>query len=252
MRLPSRFQHAGRWAQRSLSVALLVLAPAVLAAPKFEDSIAQRTLACTACHGEQGRAGPDGYYPRLAGKPAGYLYNQLLNFRDGRRHYGLMARLVDPLSDAYLYEIAQHFASLNVPYPAPSAAAPRPAEPVLARGRDLALQGDAALRLPACVQCHGQALTGTQPAVPGLLGLPVDYLMAQLGGWRTGQRRAHAPDCMGDVVRRLSDQDAYAVVSWLAAQPVPADARPAAQRPAAPPDTPDLKCGIAPIPEGRR
>ena len=57
---------------------------------------------------------------------------------------------------------------------------------------------------------------------------------------------------MGDVVRRLSDQDAYAVVSWLAAQPVPADARPAAQRPAAPPDTPDLKCGSAPIPEGRR
>ena len=163
MRLPSRFQHAGRWAQRSLSVALLVLAPAVLAAPKFEDSIAQRTLACTACHGDQGRAGPDGYYPRLAGKPAGYLYNQLLNFRDGRRHYGLMARLVDPLSDAYLYEIAQHFASLNVPYPAPSSAAPRPAEPVLARGRDLALHGDAALRLPACVQCHGQALTGACP-----------------------------------------------------------------------------------------
>jgi hypothetical protein len=26
----------------------------------------------------------DGYYPRIAGKPAGYLYNQLLNFRDGR------------------------------------------------------------------------------------------------------------------------------------------------------------------------
>jgi cytochrome c553 len=39
----------------------------------FKDSMTQRTLACTACHGEQGRAGPDGYYPRLAGKPAGYL-----------------------------------------------------------------------------------------------------------------------------------------------------------------------------------
>ncbi|MCB2071660.1 MAG: cytochrome C, partial [Ottowia sp.] len=39
------------------------------AAPPFRDDMAQRTLACTACHGEQGRAGPDGYYPRLAGKP---------------------------------------------------------------------------------------------------------------------------------------------------------------------------------------
>ena len=69
------------------------------AAPRFEDSMAQRVLACTACHGDQGRAGPDGYYPRLAGKPAGYLHHQLLNFRDGRRHYGLMTRMVDPLSD---------------------------------------------------------------------------------------------------------------------------------------------------------
>src|SRR5665647_3209778 len=90
-----------------------------MAAAPFEDTIAQRALACTACHGLQGRAAPDGYYPRLAGKPAGYLYNQLLNFRDGRRHYGLMARLLDPLSDAYLLEIARHFASLDLPYPAP-------------------------------------------------------------------------------------------------------------------------------------
>ena len=29
-------------------------------------------LACTTCHGKEGRAGPDGYYPRIAGKPAGY------------------------------------------------------------------------------------------------------------------------------------------------------------------------------------
>ena len=101
--------------------------------------MAQRTLACTACHGKEGRAGPDGYYPRIAGKPAGYLYNQLLNFRDGRRHYGLMARLLDPLSDAYLLEIAQHFASLDLPYPPPRA--PGAPAAVLERGRVLALQG---------------------------------------------------------------------------------------------------------------
>ena len=251
MRRFTQFRQAGQWGRRALSAALILLAPALPAAPKFEDSIAQRTLACTACHGDQGRAGPDGFYPRLAGKPAGDLYNQLLNFRDGRRHYGLMTRLVDPLTDAYLYEIAQHFAALNVPYAAPSPYAQRAAAPVLARGRDLALHGDPSVRLPACVQCHGPALTGAQPQIPGLLGLPADYLMAQLGGWKTGQRRAHAPDCMADVVRRLSDSDAYAVVSWLAAQPVPANAHPAAQRPEATADMPDLKCGSAPLPEGR-
>ena len=81
---------------------LLGSAQVAAAAAPFEDSMAQRTLACTACHGDQGRAGPDGYYPRIAGKPAGYLYNQLLNFREGRRHYALMTGLLDPLSNAYL------------------------------------------------------------------------------------------------------------------------------------------------------
>ena len=239
----------GRWLA---GVVALVWASAAQAAAPFEDSLAQRTLACTACHGDQGRAGPDGYYPRLAGKPAGYLYHQLLNFRDGRRHYGPMTRMVDVLSDAYLMDIARHFAALQVPYPPPQPLATPPAPAALARGRTLALQGDAGQRLPACVQCHGERLTGALPDVPGLLGLPPDYLTAQLGGWRTGQRRAHAPDCMASIVQRLSDRDAYAVVSWLASQPVPADARPAAARSALPGDAADLKCGTAPAPGAAR
>ena len=89
------------------------------ATAKFEDTMAHRTLACTTCHGKEGRAGPDGYYPRIAGKPAGYLYNQLVNLRDGRRHYALMAGLLDPLSDAYLMEMAQYFSKLDLPYARP-------------------------------------------------------------------------------------------------------------------------------------
>ncbi len=206
--------------------------------------MAQRTLACTACHGRQGRAGPDGYYPRIAGKPAGYLYNQLLNFRDGRRHYGLMARLLDPLSDAYLLEIARYFAALELPYPPPPSAAASEAQ--LQRGRVLALQGDGAARIPACVQCHGDALTGAAPNTPGLLGLPRDYLNAQLGAWRAGQRRAHTPDCMAQIASRLEPPDLVAVTSWLAAQPLPADPRPA--RSLARP--PQIDCGSALLPAG--
>ncbi len=213
--------------------------------PAFEDTMAQRTQACSACHGAQGRAGPDGYYPRIAGKPAGYLYNQLLHFRDGRRHYGLMTRLLDPLSDAYLLEIAQHFASLQLPYPAP-APVRAPAD-VLDRGRVLALQGDAGRQIPACASCHGATLTGVLPNTPGLLGLPRDYLNAQLGAWRSGQRRAHAPDCMGQIAQALPPEDLTAVSTWLAAQPLPADTKPAARLPQPAP----MACGSAALPAGR-
>jgi cytochrome c553 len=227
-------------------LSIAIAATTASSAPVFEDNMAQRTLACTACHGKEGRAAPDGYYPRIAGKPAGYLYNQLLNFRDGRRHYGLMARLLDPLSDAYLLEIAQHFASLDLPYPAPRA--PDVPAAVLERGRVLALQGDEAAKVPACVQCHGVALTGVVPNTPGLLGLSRDYLNAQLGAWRTGQRRAHAPDCMAQIARQLRPEDLAAVTGWLAAQPLPPDTKPAS----ALPRPPSITCGSATLPAGRQ
>jgi cytochrome c553 len=216
-----------------------------LSALAADPAMAQRTQACTACHGAQGRAGPDGYYPRLAGKPAGYLYNQLRNFKEGRRHYTLMEGLLAPLSDDYLHDMAEYFASLSPPYPRPLPSSASPTE--LARGRTLALQGDAGLQLPACVQCHGLSLTGVMPATPGLLGLPRDYLNAQLGGWQTGQRRAHSPDCMAEVARKLSPQDANAVALWLAAQPVPDPSHAAAARPARTPGLLPLPlCGSAP------
>ena len=213
------------------------------AAPSFKDDMAQRTLACTACHGPQGRAAPDGYYPRLAGKPAGYLYNQLVNFREGKRHYALMTQLIAPLTDSYLMEMAQHFASLEVPYPSPLATGASAV--VLARGKQLVLSGEPSRGIPACVQCHGSTMTGVAPNVPGLLGLPRDYLNAQLGAWKAGKRRAHAPDCMKAVVALLTDDDINAASSYLVAQVLPASTKPAASAPPLAAGQAAVSCGSA-------
>jgi cytochrome c553 len=219
---------AARRLATAVAALLLGAAPAALAAPAapFEDTMAQRVLACTGCHGPEGRAAPDGYYPRIAGKPAGYLANQLLNFRDGRRPYALMSGLLAPLSDAYLREIAGHFAALELPYPPPAPAGlSESAQKLAAR---LVNEGDASRKLPACTACHGDALTGTAPFVPGLVGLPRDYLNAQLGAWRTGKRVAQSPDCMAEVARMLAADEIATLSSWLAARPVPVNAKPAA------------------------
>ncbi len=212
-------------------------APHAAEAAPFEDTIAQRVLACTGCHGREGRAAADGYYPRIAGKPAGYLFNQLRNFRDERRHYELMGGLLGLLDDAYLREIAEHFAALDLPYPPPLA----PAEPatVLAAGEALVRRGDPGRAIPACNDCHGVAMTGRAPFIPGLLGLPRDYVNAQLGAWKTGKRKATPPDCMAQVATRLTPADIGAVSAWLAAQPVPAHASAASGPPGALP----IACG---------
>jgi cytochrome c553 len=175
------------------------------------------------CHGKEGRAASDGYYPRIAGKPAGYLYNQLLNFRDGRRHYVLMSRLVEPLSDEYLREIAIYFSRLDLPYPAPQV--PTADSVALNHGRELVTRGDARRNIPACTECHGTALTGVLPATPALIGLPRDYINGQLGAWQTGSRHAAEPDCMAHIAKRLTPRDVDAVSQWLASQPVPASAK---------------------------
>ena len=137
-----------------------------------------------------------------------------------------MAYMVTHLPDAYLNEIAGYFAALH---PLPPPATPVAASPsLLERGRVLAMQGDPASRVPACVACHGQALAGTLPTVPGLVGLPRDYVNAQFGAWRNRTRQAHAPDCMAVIAARLSTDDINAVSTWLASQPYAPDARPAA------------------------
>ena len=218
-----RDRREARWGAAILILPVLFAAASPAPAAPPEDSIAQRVLACTACHDDRDRRGRDAYYPRIAGKPADYLFNQLVNFRDGRRFYALMTYLVDHLPDAYLREVAAHFASLEPPYPPPQRAK-APAE-VLERGRALAISGDAARRLPACADCHGSALTGMAPAIPGVVGLPREYLVAQLNGWRAGTRKALPPDCMADIATRLSAEDITALAAFLSSQPVPQSAK---------------------------
>ncbi|MFC7517365.1 c-type cytochrome [Herbaspirillum sp. GCM10030257] len=204
------------------------------------DTTAERVAACAACHGKAGRATRDGFFPRIAGKPAGYLYNQLVNFREGRRQYPLMNAMVAHMSDAYLKEIAQYFADQQLPYP--------PAQPsafsraTLEHGRGLVIHGDASRNIPACIACHGKNLTGATSNIPSLVGLPRDYLNAQFGAWKSGARHAAIPDCMAQISRALQPADIQAVSAWLASQPVPDDMTPAS---AASMKLP-LDCGSAP------
>jgi len=210
----------------------------------YPDDMRERVQACAACHGVDGRGTKDVYFPRLAGKPSGYLYNQLLAFKAGRRKYPPMNYLLAFLPDAYLRQMAQYFADRRPPLA--TITVPDVSQAVLEHGHTLVTQGDLDRSIPACVGCHGGALTGQEPGIPGLLGLRAAYISAQLGGWRYGTRTARAPDCMQLVAARLKEDDVRAIAAYLSSQPLPKDTAPAAQGSYALP----YKCGSQP--EGKQ
>jgi cytochrome c553 len=182
------------------------------------DTLEQRLLACAACHGKQGEGSRQNeYYPRIATKPTSYLFQQLANFRDGKRGFPQMVYFVRYLDDPYLQEIAAYYAKLQPPFPTPIKPNATPQQ--LARGEQLAKQGDPSKNIPACTECHGKALTGMLPAIPGLIGLYPDYINSQIGAWQRRVRHATEPDCMAKVASRLSGTDTAAVSAWLASQP---------------------------------
>jgi cytochrome c553 len=207
----------------AIPVALLLAGNAVRAADapggiEFADTMEQRMLACAACHGKQGEGSRQNeYYPRIAGKPAEYLYRQLVNFRNGRRTYPQMVYFSRHLSDEYLLEIATYYSKLTPPFPTPIQ--PSATKDVLARGEALVRNGDPAKGVPACAACHGKALTGMQPGIPGLVGLYPDYIVGQLGAWRSGLRHASEPDCMAKIAAKLSGPEGAAAAAYLAYQP---------------------------------
>lgn len=198
--------------------------PAAIPAFGKLDSMEARVQGCVTCHGQQGQGTANGYYPRIAGKPAAYLHNQLRAFHDGSRRYAPMNYLVAYLSDDYLREMADYFSKLRPPFTPPQAATV--AADVLERGRTLVQNGDGSRQIPACVACHGGGLAGMEPGIPGLVGLRANYVAAQLTRWRTGERRAAAPDCMHRIASRLSESDIQGVAAWLGALAAPPDPSP--------------------------
>ena len=241
--IPALAESVGRLGRRLLLIALAlcpVSRPHAQPTDQPPDTIDARLRACAACHGEQGQGTDDDYFPRLAGKPAGYLMNQLVAFRDGRRRYPPMNYLLEYQADPYLRQIADHYAALRPPPPARPPVDASPA--VLARGRAIVTAGDPAHGVPACSGCHGPALTGMEPAIPGLVGLHAKYISAQLGAFRYGTRTAAPPDCMQIVAASLTESDVTAVAEWLSSLPVPPDPSPVAHGTLAMP----LACGSEP------
>jgi cytochrome c553 len=94
---------------------------------------------------------------------------------------------------------------------------------------------------------------GTAPFIPGLLGLPRVYIIAQFGNWQNGgAMRGKTPDCMSEIAKQLTTSEASAIAAWLAARPVSESLSTRANPAAALPDKLAERCSSIVLQSGGR
>ena len=176
-----------------------------IAANGVGDSVA----ACAGCHAQNGIADGSGSFPRLAGQSASYLGRQIADYASGIRTSAIMEPIAKAMAPQDGAAVSAYFAAATGPYIFSKKADPS----LIERGRQLAHVGDQAKALPSCNNCHGPGGTGEFPAIPYLAGQYADYTALQLHLWKTGARKTSA-ESMGEIARRLSDQDIAAVAAY--------------------------------------
>ncbi|AXC49546.1 hypothetical protein DRW48_07460 [Paracoccus suum] len=171
---------------------------------------------CASCHGDLGQGTEN--TPRLAGLAQGYIARQLRDFRQGERHNESMNSVAKALNDHEIHGLAAYYARQRV------ASAAQPAlGGDLARGEQIALQGDWSIGVPACFSCHGPSGFGVAPDFPALAAQQPAYIASQLAAWAGGHRNNSPLGLMDRISEALPEADRRAVADYLASLPaVPA------------------------------
>lgn len=173
---------------------------------------ANPTPPCEACHGAHGEGMAAAHVPRLAGQSVDYLRKQLDDYADGARANPIMANFAKALTAQQRARFAARYASM----PAPVIVKPEAIDTVsLARGHQLAYQGDETRRAPACNACHGPDGMGVAYAAPYLAGQSAEYLASALKAFREGTRKNDAGELMRSVAEQLNDADIAAVAGYF-------------------------------------
>lgn len=174
------------------------------------QSVIDPVEACARCHGAEDRPPLSALVPRLHGQSREMLVRTLQAYAAGERYSGIMQPIAAELSTASMQALAAYYSGLSAP--APRDRAPAQAG-LIEAGRELAMRGDPAAKIPGCLGCHGP---DALPLYPRLAGQHAPYVAGQLRAWQRGPK-AHtdANAIMAPIARRLSERQIIALAAYF-------------------------------------
>ncbi len=166
------------------------------------------TYTCIGCHGMRGFVVTYPFYniPKVAGQNREYLFDALMDYREGKRNFPTMKAQARSMTVPDLRDIAAYFASLRgkiktrLPLFSP------------AKGRA------GAKLITTCAACHGEHGLSVSPQFPDLAGQYPSYLIRALEEYKTGKRRNAI---MNSMAASLTHREMLDIANYFASQPGP-------------------------------
>jgi cytochrome c553 len=183
---------------------LAIVAPAL--AYDAEAGRQKAEAACMPCHGKNGVSEQE-TVPSIGGQWNDYIVLALFQLRNGHRPSEIMGPLAKLLTDDDLGNLAAYYSSL------------KPWGPIRQSSAATAAAGPGLTQQRNCVQCHAPGLAG-QESVPRLAGQRIEFLTAQLRGFREATR-GDIDGNMTSAVKDLTDAEIATLADYISGMPTP-------------------------------
>ena len=157
-----------------------------------QAQVPEKAATCMACHGPNGNSSMPNT-PSLAGQNARYIYLQLRDFQEGRRHNDMMTPMTVGLTRDDMREIADFFSKQKL------------TNKNFKSDPDKAKKGFAKADETLCAMCHLGEFKG-QNEIPKVAGQNYDYVIKTLKDFKAKNRTNDAGN-MTSVASTLSEED---------------------------------------------
>ena len=184
------------------SYLMTAVASVCLALPLMSQAeMPAKAGSCVGCHGPSGNSTMPGI-PSLAAQNARYLYLQLRDFQEGRRHNDMMTPMTAGLSKDDMREIADYYSKQKLSSKGFKADAEK------------AKLGKAKADETLCAMCHLGEFVG-QNEIPKVAGQNYDYVVKSLSDFKAKTRTNDAGN-MTSVASTLSADDIENLAHYIA------------------------------------